>query len=95
MGLEAGVSGMYNSTYVAGGFPDTISLGAVDLNYHKGNWDARLEYGINYQQTASFAGTPGLLDNHIHRQGIYGQIAYRPRDLPQRHPPENGARLSL
>ena len=81
MGLEAGVSGMYNSTYVAG-LPDTISLGAVDFNYHKGNWDVRLEYGITYQQADSFAGTPGLLDNNIRRQGFYGQVAYRPWDLP-------------
>lgn len=82
MGLEAGISGLYNSVYVAGGFPDSIGLGAVDLNYHKGNWDARLEYGITSQQVQSFAGTPGLLNNHIRRQGFYGQVAYRPLDLP-------------
>lgn len=79
MGLEAGVSGMYNSVYIDG-FPDNISLGAVDLNYHKGNWDVRLEYGLTYQQTGSFAGTPGLQQNNIRRQGFYGQIAYRPYD---------------
>ena len=83
MGLEAGVSGMFNSSYVAG-FPDTISLGAVDFNYHKGNWDVRLEYGITYEQTASFAGTPGLVANDIRREGFYGQVAYRPYDCSNR-----------
>jgi hypothetical protein len=53
-----------------------MSLWAVDLNFHKGNWDARLEYGMNYQQAGDFIG------NNIRRQGFYGQVAYRPRDLP-------------
>jgi hypothetical protein len=75
-GLEAGISGMYNGDYIAGGSEDSMSLWAVDLNYHKGNWDVRLEYGMNYQQAAEFLG------NNIRRQGFYGQVAYRPRDLP-------------
>jgi hypothetical protein len=76
MGLEAGLSGLYNGDYVAGGFEDSISLWAVDLNYHKGNWDARFEYGMTYQHAQSF------IDNNIRRQGFYGQVAYRPLDLP-------------
>ena len=81
-GLEAGLSGMYNGDYIAGGFENSISLWAVDLNYHKGNWDARFEYGMAYQQAQSLAGTQGLTGTNIRRQGLYGQIAYRPRHLP-------------
>jgi hypothetical protein len=74
MGLEAGISGLYNGDYVAGGFEDSISLWAFDLNFHKGNWDARFEYGQTYQQAADFIG------NNIRRRGLYAQVAYRPRD---------------
>jgi hypothetical protein len=77
-GLEGGVSAMYSGDYVAGGFENSIGLFAVDLNYHKGNWDARLEYGATYQQATNFIG------NNIRRQGFYGQIAYRPRDASNR-----------
>jgi hypothetical protein len=76
MGLEGGISGMVNGDYVAGGFEDSISLWAVDLNYKKGNWDVRLEYGATYQHTADFIG------NNIRRQGFYGQVGYRAFDLP-------------
>jgi hypothetical protein len=78
-GLEAGFSAMYNGDYVAGGFEDSISLLAVDLNYHKGNWDVRAEYGRTYQQAGSF-GNP-----NITRQGMYAQVAYRPWDAPIRY----------
>ena len=63
VGLEAGLSGMYNGDYVAGGFEDSISLWAVDLNYHKGNWDVRAEYGMTYQQAQSF-GVPDPRQQH-------------------------------
>lgn len=79
VGLEAGFSAMYNGDYVAGGFEDSIRLWAVDLNYHKGNWDVRGEYGMTYQQAQSF-GSP-----NITRKGLYGQVAYRPRDCPNRY----------
>jgi hypothetical protein len=74
MGLEAGISGLYNGDYVAGGFEESISLMAIDFNYHRGDWDVRAEYGAAYQQAGSFLGAP------IRRQGFYGQIAYRPRE---------------
>jgi hypothetical protein len=74
VGWEAGFSAMYNGDYLAGGFENSISLWVVDLNYHKGNWDLRAEYGMSYQQTQPF------LANNITRQGFYGQVAYRPRD---------------
>jgi hypothetical protein len=74
MGLEAGISGLYNGDYVAGGFEDSISLWALDFNYHKGNWDFRAEYGSSIQQAGSF----GFAD--IRREGFYVQGAYRPRD---------------
>jgi hypothetical protein len=78
-GLEAGFSAMYNGDYVAGGFEDSIRLWAVDLNYHKGNWDVRAEYGMLYQEAMSF-GT-----SNITRQGVYAQVAYRPRDCGIRY----------
>jgi hypothetical protein len=77
-GLEIGLSGMYNGPYVAGGFNDSMSLWAVDFNYHKGNWDVRGEYGFTYQQTQSF------LPSAITREGVWAQVAYRPRDSETR-----------
>jgi hypothetical protein len=73
-GLEAGFSGLFNGDYVAGGFEDQITLFAVDLNYHKGDWDVRAEYGRTYQQAGSFG------FENITRQGMYAQVAYRPLD---------------
>jgi hypothetical protein len=73
-GLEAGLSGMYNGDYIAGGFENSLSLWAIDLNYHKDNWDLRAEYGATYQQAGPF------LPTNIRRQGFYAQGAYRPRD---------------
>jgi hypothetical protein len=78
MGLEAGISGLWNGDYVAGGFEDSISLWAVDFNYRKGNWDVRLEYGMTYQHTADFDGV------NIRRKGVSAQVAYRPRDACNR-----------
>ena len=74
VGLKGGISGLYNGDYVKGGFEDSISLWAVDLNYHKDNWDVRFEYGMTYQHAQNF------IANNIRRQGFYGQVAYRPRD---------------
>jgi hypothetical protein len=75
-GVAGGISGLWNGDYVAGGFEDSFSLWALDLNYHKGNWDVRFEYGMSFQEAGSFGA------NNIRRQGFYGQIAYRPLDLP-------------
>jgi hypothetical protein len=79
VGFEAGLSGLYNNDYVAGGAEDSISLWAVDLNYHKGNWDVRGEYGMTYQHAQSF-----VADN-IRRQGFLAQVAYMPRDASNRY----------
>ncbi len=76
-GLEAGVSGMFNGDYVNGGFEDAISILAADFNFRKGGLEVRAEYGMTYQQTGSFASTPGITGN-IRRQGCYAQVAYRP-----------------
>jgi hypothetical protein len=76
MGLAGGLSGLYNGDYIAGGFEDSMSLWAADLNYHKGNWDAHIEYGATFQQAKPF------LANNIRRKGFYAQVAYRPWDLP-------------
>jgi hypothetical protein len=81
-GLEVGLSGMCNGDYVAGGFEESLMIWAVDFNYHKCNWDFRAEYGMTLQQAQTFNAipTPGLTANEIVRQGMYAQIAYRPRD---------------
>jgi hypothetical protein len=79
MGLEGGISGLYNDDYVKGGFEDSISLWAVDLNYHKDNWDVRFEYGMTHQHAQSFQ------DSNIRRQGFFGQVAYRPRDAANKY----------
>jgi hypothetical protein len=79
VGLAGGISGLCNGDYIAGGYEDQMYLWAIDLNYHHGNWDARFEYGKTYQQAANFLGTP------IWRQGLYGQLAYRPRDVANRY----------
>jgi hypothetical protein len=78
-GLAMGVSAMYSGDYVAGGAEDSIILWAVDFNYHKGDWDVRAEYGMTNQQAGSF------IPFHIRRQGCYGQVAYRPRDCPNKY----------
>lgn len=78
-GLEAGFSAMYNGDFLAGGLENSITLWAVDLNYHKGNWDFRAEYGSTHQQAQPF------LPTNICRQGMYSQIAYRPRDCEVRY----------
>jgi hypothetical protein len=48
----------------------------VNLNYHKGNWDVRSEYGATYQQDGDFR------KHNIRRQGFYTEVAYRARDCP-------------
>jgi hypothetical protein len=78
-GLEGGISGMYNGDYIAGGFENSISLWALDLNYHKGNWDVRAEYGMTWQQASNFIGS------NIRRQGFYTQVAYRPLDADNKY----------
>jgi hypothetical protein len=75
VGLAGGVSALRSTDYIPG-FPDAMSIFALDLNYHKDNWDVRLEYGRNNQQTGSFG-----IDN-IRREGFHGQISYRARHLP-------------
>jgi hypothetical protein len=74
-GLAGGISYLRSSSYISGG-SDSISFMALDLNYHKDNWDVRLEYGQAYQQAGSFGFSP------ISRVGFNGQIAYRPLHLP-------------
>jgi hypothetical protein len=78
-GLETGFSAMYNGDYIAGGLENSISLWAVDLNYHKGDWDARAEYGMTRQQARPF------LPGDITRQGFYAQVAYRPLSSHNRY----------
>jgi hypothetical protein len=78
VGLEQGFSVFYNPAYVQG-FGDSIRLFAFDLNYHKGNWDVRAEYGMTYQDAKNLQGSD------ITRQGLYAQVAYRPLDCGIRY----------
>jgi hypothetical protein len=79
IGVAGGISGYINGDYVKGGFEDSISLWAVDLNYRRGNWDVRAEYGMTYQHAANF------IDSNIRRQGFHVQVAYRPWDVANRY----------
>jgi hypothetical protein len=79
VGVAGGVSFLYSPDYLVGGIADSINLWALDLNYHKGNWDFRFEYGMTYQETQ-----PSLSTN-ITRRGFYTQLAYRPRDAANKY----------
>jgi hypothetical protein len=78
IGFQAGVSAYYQNEY-SPSLPSDIRLYDFDLNYRKGNWDARFEYAQLYQQARAFIG------NDIVRTGLYAQVAYRPYDCPCRH----------
>jgi hypothetical protein len=69
-GMNFGFSGYTNGIF-APGLRSHYSLWDFDLNYHRGNWDFRTEYGGNQQQAGPIIG------HDIHRQGLYTQVAYR------------------
>jgi hypothetical protein len=71
LGFIAGLSGLANQAYDQAGH--YLNLWDVDVNYHRGNWDARFEF-VHTDQT-----TPAA---PIHRQGLYAQVAYRQYDNP-------------
>jgi hypothetical protein len=73
LGFWGGVSTLINRPYGEDKGND-INVFDIDLNYHKGNWDFRLEYAQTFQETTAF------LDNNIRRRGFYAQLAYRPLD---------------
>jgi hypothetical protein len=79
VGLAGGISGLSNGDYVAGNFEDSIKLWALDLNYHKGNWEVRAEYGATYQHAADF------IPSNIRRRGVNLEAAYRPLDCCNRY----------
>jgi hypothetical protein len=89
VGLEGGLSGMYSGDYLAVDSDYSMALWAIDLNYHKGNWDARFEYGSTYQQappTVVNANTMATIpQGNIRREGLYGQVAYRPWDARNKY----------
>jgi hypothetical protein len=78
-GLAGGISGLTNGDYVAGNFEDSISLWAVDVHYHKGNWSALAEYGNTYQHAADF------IASNVRRRGVNLEVAYRPLDCCNRY----------
>ena len=56
-----------------------VSVWQPYLNYHRGNWDFRFEYGQNYERTKPFIGT------NINRTGLYAQAAYRDYQSISKH----------
>ncbi len=88
-GLEAGISAMRNGDYLVGFTGLSMTLWALDLNYRKGNWDARFEYGTTYQQapssvTSAVTGAT-IAQSNITREGLYAQLAYRPYDARNKY----------
>jgi hypothetical protein len=71
IGFIAGLSGLANQAYDQAGH--SLNLWDVDVNYHRGNWDARFEYANTAQATPA---------QPIHRQGFYAQVAYRQYNNP-------------
>lgn len=70
LGINFGMSGYSQGAYTpAAG--DRFQMYGVDASYHKGNWDARIEFAQNYQQAGSYIG------NDIRRTGMYTQLAFR------------------
>lgn len=73
-GFSGGASAYFNGRYISrdnGGASDQFNLWGLDLNYRRGNWDARFEFAHVHQQAASYIG------NNIQRTGFYAQVAYR------------------
>jgi hypothetical protein len=77
-GINFGVSEFVNAPYSKTDGA-VVSVWQPYFNYHRGNWDARFEYGQNYEQTKQFIGTD------INRTGLYAQIAYRDYQSIQQH----------
>jgi hypothetical protein len=78
LGINFGVSEFVNAPYGKQNGA-IISLWQPYFNYHRGNWDARFEYGQNYEETKPFIGT------NINRTGLYAQIAYRDYQSIHKH----------
>jgi hypothetical protein len=72
LGLIVGLSGLANGSYDQA--RHNLNLWDFDVNYHRGNWDFRLEYARMYQQVPAI--TP------IRRKGLYAQVAYRRYNSP-------------
>jgi hypothetical protein len=77
-GINFGVSEFVNAPY-ASHSGAVISVWQPYFNYHRGNWDARFEYGQNYERTRPFIGTD------INRVGLYAQLAYRDYQSLHKH----------
>jgi hypothetical protein len=71
IGFIAGLSGLANNAYDQAGH--NLTLWDIDVNYHRGNWDARFEMAQMNQATPS---------EPIRRHGLYAQVAYRQYNNP-------------
>jgi hypothetical protein len=77
-GINFGVSEFVNAPYTAADGA-VMSIWQPYFNYHRGNWDARFEYGQNFEKTKTFIG------NDINRTGLYAQLAYRDYQCRHKH----------
>jgi hypothetical protein len=88
-GLEGGISAMHSADYLSGDSEFSMSLLALDFNYHKDNWDARFEYGTTWQQAPSAVVNSNtgntVPQGNIRREGLYAQVAYRPYDARNKY----------
>ncbi|MDE2509087.1 MAG: hypothetical protein KGM43_17930 [Planctomycetota bacterium] len=77
-GINFGVSDFVNAPYsrTSGA---VMNIWQPYFNYHRGNWDARFEYGDNFERTKPFIG------NNIDRTGLYAQVAYRDYASIEKH----------
>jgi hypothetical protein len=77
-GINFGVSEFVNAPYSAqsGVY---YSVWQPYFNYHRGNWDARFEYGNSYENTKAFTG------NNQQREGLFAQVSYRNYNSLRQH----------
>ena len=84
LGLIGGLSGLANQAYDQAGH--NLTIWDVDLNWHRGNWDARFEL-VHTDQADPRQPDPST--------GLYAQAAYRQYDNPNPVPAEAGVGVPL
>jgi hypothetical protein len=82
LGFNGGISYFGNRPYSAatpGANGVAVDIWDLDLNYHRGNWDFRLE------AAQTFWNSQPIVGNNIVLRGMYSQIAYRPYNAANRY----------
>ena len=81
LGFNGGISYFGSRPYAAdtpGANGAAADIWDLDLNYHRGNWDFRLEAAQTVWNSQA------ILGNNITLRGLYSQIAYRPYNAANR-----------